>query len=118
MAASSRSPPGRPSAEKATRLPSVSPDLRWASCWPRAARSIDGKAVSEAALAGDRTAVDVIEEIGRNLGVALTSFANIFEPEAIVVGGGVIAAGDLLLKPARLASRHVRARCLILIICI
>ncbi len=72
-------------------------------------REIDGKAVSEAALAGDGTAVSVIEEIGLNLGVALTSFANIFEPEAIVVGGGVIAAGDLLLEPAR---RELRERAL------
>ena len=40
---------------------------------------------------------------------ALTSFANIFEPEVIVIGGGVIAAGDLLLEPAR---RELRARAL------
>ncbi len=72
-------------------------------------REIDGKAVSDAALAGDGTAVGVVEGIGRNLGVALTSFANIFEPEAIVVGGGVIAAGDLLLEPAR---RELRERAL------
>ena len=39
--------------------------------------------------------------IGSRLGVALTSFANIFEPEVFVIGGGVIAAGDLLLEPAR-----------------
>jgi len=72
-------------------------------------REIDGKAVSEAALAGDGTAIAVVEGIGRNLGVALTSLANIFEPEAIVVGGGVIAAGDLLLEPAR---RELRERAL------
>ncbi|HEY1286589.1 MAG TPA: ROK family protein [Solirubrobacterales bacterium] len=62
---------------------------------------IDGKAVTEAALGGDRVAVDVFEKIGSRLGVALTSFANIFQPEVIVIGGGVIAAGDLLLEPAR-----------------
>jgi predicted NBD/HSP70 family sugar kinase len=47
--------------------------------------------------------------IGGRLGVACASFANIFEPEAIVVGGGVIKAGDLLLDPAR---AEVRARAL------
>ena len=72
-------------------------------------REIDGKAVTEAALAGDETAVGVIELIGSRLGVALASFANIFEPEVIVVGGGVIAAGDLLLEPAR---RELRGRAL------
>src|SRR6478609_3258366 len=63
--------------------------------------TIDGKAVTEAALAGDATARGVFDLIGSRLGVALTSFANIFEPEVFVIGGGVIAAGDLLLDPAR-----------------
>jgi glucokinase len=62
---------------------------------------IDGKAVTEAALSGDATARGVFDLVGSRLGVALTSFANIFEPEVFVIGGGVIAAGDLLLEPAR-----------------
>jgi glucokinase len=33
--------------------------------------------------------------------VAISSFVNIFNPEVVVVGGGVIAAGELLLGPAR-----------------
>ncbi len=69
-------------------------------------RELDGRAVTEAALAGDRTAIGVFELIGRRLGVALASFANIFEPEVIVIGGGVIAAGDLLLDPARSELRE------------
>ncbi|HWN72538.1 MAG TPA: ROK family protein, partial [Solirubrobacterales bacterium] len=68
---------------------------------------VDGKAVTEAALAGDKIAIGVFELIGSRLGVACASFANIFQPHAIVVGGGVIAAGDLLLEPAR---REVRER--------
>ena len=74
-----------------------------------AGREIDGSAVTEAALGGDRTAIEVFDLIGSRLGVALASFANIFEPELIVIGGGVIAAGDLLLEPAR---RELRARAL------
>ena len=62
---------------------------------------IDGTAVTVAAHAGDEVAREVVALIGRRLGAALTSYANIFEPEAIVVGGGVAAAGDLLLDPAR-----------------
>ncbi|HKT84194.1 MAG TPA: ROK family protein, partial [Solirubrobacterales bacterium] len=71
--------------------------------------AVDGKAVTEAALAGDETARGVFDLVGSRLGVALTSFANIFEPEVFVIGGGVIAAGDLLLEPAR---RELAARAL------
>jgi glucokinase len=63
--------------------------------------AIDGKVVTEVALSGDPTARGAFDLIGSRLGVALTSFANIFEPEIFVIGGGVIAAGDLLLDPAR-----------------
>jgi glucokinase len=62
--------------------------------------------VTEAALAGDATSIAVFELIGGRLGVALSSFANIFEPDMIVIGGGVIAAGDLLLEPARRVLRE------------
>jgi glucokinase len=74
-----------------------------------AGEKVDGTAVTKAALAGDETAIGVFELIGSRLGVACSSFANIFQPDAIVVGGGVIAAGDLLLDPAR---REVRERAL------
>ncbi len=74
-----------------------------------AGETVDGRAVTEAALAGDETAIGVFELIGGRLGVACASYANIFEPNAIVIGGGVIAAGDLLLDPAR---REVRERAL------
>jgi glucokinase len=70
---------------------------------------IDGKAVTVAAQEGDGTAVGVFDLVGSRLGVALASFANIFEPEVIVIGGGVIAAGELLLAPAR---RELEARAL------
>jgi len=63
--------------------------------------TLDGKEVTDAALAGDPTAVGVLEKVGRRLGVALSSFANVFEPDVIVIGGGAIRAGDLLLDPAR-----------------
>jgi glucokinase len=74
-----------------------------------AGSEIDGKAVTVAAQEGDETAAGVFDLIGSRLGVALASFANIFEPEVIVIGGGVIAAGELLLAPAR---RELEARAL------
>jgi glucokinase len=72
-------------------------------------KTVDGKVVTDAAIAGDEIAVGVFDLIGSRLGVACSSFANIFQPDAIVVGGGVIAAGDLLLEPVR---REVRERAL------
>jgi glucokinase len=74
-----------------------------------AGEKIDGRAVTEAAREGDETAIRVFDLIGGRLGVACSSFANIFQPDAIIVGGGVIAAGELLLEPAR---RELRRRAL------
>jgi glucokinase len=67
----------------------------------------DGKEVTDAALAGDETARGVLEVVGRRLGVAFSSFANIFDPDVILIGGGASRAGELLARPAReeLAAR-------------
>ena len=74
-----------------------------------AGEPITGRTVTAAAIAGDGIAVETVAGIGRHLGVALASLANIFDPDVIVIGGGVAAAGDLLLEPAR---RELRARAL------
>jgi len=62
---------------------------------------ITGQFVTELALEGDELARMVIGQIGRKLGVGLSNITNIFNPEVIVLGGGAMAAGDLLLQPAR-----------------
>jgi len=68
---------------------------------------VTGRTVTEAALEGDRAAREVLNRAGRHLGVALASFANTFDPDVIVVGGGVVeGAGDLLLDPARAELRE------------
>ncbi len=64
-------------------------------------RELVGPLVTELAHDGDEAALGVIELIGSRLGVAIASFVNIFNPEVVVIGGGVIAAGELLLAPAR-----------------
>jgi glucokinase len=66
-----------------------------------AGQTIDGRLVTQAALDGDSVAIEAVATIGRHLGVALSSLANIFAPDVIVIGGGVSAAGELLLGPAR-----------------
>jgi glucokinase len=72
-------------------------------------RELAGPLVTELAHDGDEAALDVLRLIGTRLGVALANYVNIFNPEMIVIGGGVIAAGELLLAPAR---REVAERAL------
>jgi glucokinase len=64
-------------------------------------RGITGPLVTELAHDGDEAARDVLALIGRRLGVGLSSLVNVFNPDMIVIGGGVVAAGELVLAPAR-----------------
>ncbi len=65
-----------------------------------------GHAVVEAAHRGDAVAQDLFARLGRWLGVGIASLANVFEVDAVVVGGGLVETGDLLLAPARRAARE------------
>ncbi len=60
-----------------------------------------GPLITELAHDGDSAAREAIELIGERLGVVIANVLNIFNPEVVVIGGGVIAAGELLLAPAR-----------------
>jgi glucokinase len=64
-------------------------------------RELTGPLITELAQAGDPVAGACIAEIGRRLGIGVVSLVNIFNPEVVVIGGGVSAAGELLLDPAR-----------------
>ena len=57
--------------------------------------------VVEAARAGDTLARRILAEAGRYLGIALAYYVDLVNPERIVIGGGLRAAGDLLLEPIR-----------------
>jgi glucokinase len=59
--------------------------------------------VTEAARLGDEVAKGVLAVVGRRLGEGIAGLVNILDPQVVVVGGGVIDAGDLLLAPARAA---------------
>ncbi len=67
----------------------------------QAAGTLDGPRITELAKAGDELAVEALRRIGTMLGVGMSSLANIFDPDLILVGGGVSAAGELLIGPAR-----------------
>ena len=64
-------------------------------------QDIDARQLIAAARAGDGVAEQVVQRAGARLGVALTSYSNTFGPEMFVIGGGIAAAGDMLLEPAR-----------------
>ena len=75
--------------------------------------ALTGPMITAAAHGGDRIALDAFDEIGEWLGVGIANLVAALDPELVVVGGGVSAAGDLLLEPARAAleqslvgSRH------------
>jgi glucokinase len=72
-------------------------------------RKILGEDVTRLAREGDELALSVLEEAGRWLGIGLAGFVNIFNPEVVAVGGGVVAAGELILKAAR-EEVYLRAR--------
>ena len=68
---------------------------------------LTGPMITKAAAAGDPCAVELLEELGRWLGEGLASLATLFDPTLIVVGGGVSAAKELLLKSAETAFEKV-----------
>jgi glucokinase len=77
---------------------------------------VDARAVADAALAGDGLAIRLYREAGRALGHAVGGLLNALSPEAVVIGGGLINAGDLLFDPLREAVRDIafaapQARC-------
>jgi glucokinase len=66
-----------------------------------AAGQLTGQEVYQAIVEGDSGALKVLSELGDWLGQAIGSFTAILDPEIVVIGGGVSAAGDLLLEPIR-----------------
>lgn len=67
------------------------------------ARDISGTVVTELALAGEATSRELVQEVGDWLGLGIANLAAALDPELFIVGGGLSAAGDLLLDPARRA---------------
>lgn len=64
-------------------------------------RLVTAEVVCDAADAGDRYAGQVLEETARILAVAVANLVHLFNPDVIVIGGGVASAGDRLFEPLR-----------------
>ena len=61
-------------------------------------QEISAKTVFDAVKAGDAVAEEIAEEFGKYLGYAMANLAAVVDPAAIVIGGGVSKAGEILLK--------------------
>jgi glucokinase len=62
---------------------------------------LDSKSVYDAAIKGDKVALEIFEFTGKILGLALANAIMFSSPEAIVLFGGLTKAGDLILKPTK-----------------
>ena len=62
---------------------------------------VDGKTSFECAKKGDAAARQVVDEYVMYLSEGIMNFANIFRPEAFIIGGGVSAQGDYLIDKLR-----------------
>ena len=67
----------------------------------RGIENITSKDVYDAAIKGDPTAIRIFEYTGRILGECFADFVTFSAPEAIIIFGGLMEAGDLLLNPIR-----------------
>jgi glucokinase len=62
--------------------------------------------VYEAAHAGDRIALDVVKETAAFLGAGVANLLNTFNPDVVVIAGGVTQAGEALFEPLRAEARR------------
>ena len=73
--------------------------------------NLTGPLITQAARDGDPTARELLAEIGNWLGVGIANLAAAFDPGMFVIGGGVSAAGELLVSSARETfKRHLAGR--------
>lgn len=71
------------------------------SGWVKTPEEITARMISDAFDQNDPVAVETLTETGELLGFGLVNIINLFNPELILIGGGMAAAGERLLAPAR-----------------
>lgn len=62
---------------------------------------VSARYVAQAASQGDALCLRVFQEAGFWLGLGIANIINLFNPKVVILGGGVINAGELILKPTR-----------------
>ena len=78
----------------------------WESILSKSRRKITAEDVAAAAQKGDALACQVIDDAAGYLGIGMAGLVNLFNPQMIVVGGGVSALGERLLRPARKSMKQ------------
>ena len=68
--------------------------------------ALTGPMVTQEAAAGDPMCTELLSDLGRWVGEGVASLACILDPSVVAIGGGVSAAGELLMEPARQSFRH------------
>ena len=69
-------------------------------------QGLTGRAITDAARDGDQVALAAFNTTGQWLGAGIASLSVILDPECVVIGGGVIDAGEILLAPTRAAMER------------
>lgn len=67
---------------------------------------LTGRAITDAAREGDQVAISAFNTTAQWLGAGIASLAVILDPECVVIGGGVVDAGEILLAPTRVAMER------------
>lgn len=62
---------------------------------------ITGSVVGEAATNGDKLALSIVQRSGKLVGLGIVNLLHLFNPQIVIVGGGVSNLGDLIFKPMR-----------------
>jgi glucokinase len=70
----------------------------------------DGRGAVAAAERGDSDGIECLRIVGERLGLAIANALNTFDPDLVVIGGGVSAAGEFLLGPARRVAQEFTMR--------
>jgi len=92
---------GRALGERAHEIAAREPEGTLARLAHEPGAELDARLIEKAADAGDTTAEEAIRQAGRYLGAGLTNLVNVFNPEVIVIGGGLRRLGPRYLDIAR-----------------
>lgn len=66
---------------------------------------VDGRIIGRAARQGDALALEVVRRAGHLIGLGVANLLHLFNPQIVVIGGGVGNLGELLFEPIRAAVR-------------
>ena len=93
-------------AQRATELPKVDGDSILSEMVNGDVSRITAQTVFEASKRGDPVAIEVVRDTAHFIGVGISNLINVFNPDTVVIAGGVTQAGDQLFDPMRAEVRR------------